>query len=348
MVKKYLEDLENRIDPAFEDKLLANWKCFWNGTGDADIFISTRNKKISPKIQWPDISINAAIDNYELMLIHQLKMCSDILANGTGALLNIRCNYGTGILPSVFGAELFMMDDALNTLPTTKPLRGGEKEIKKILEKDIPDLNTGLGKKTFEMADKYLEWIKPYPKLRKYVSIYHPDLQGPMDVCELLYGSDIFIALIDKPDFIKQLLDLITRTYIAFMKKWQELVPFKDEYNTHWSMLHKGKIMLRDDSGMNLSPEMFEEFIRPYDQKLLSVFGGGVIHFCGKGDHFIDILSKMEKLYAINLSQPEYNDMETIFKNTVDKNIRIIGLDRATAEKAVKNGRNLRKCVHCW
>jgi hypothetical protein len=347
MIEKCLDDLESRIDPASEVKLLAEWKRFCDGTSDADIFMPQRNQNIPPTIEWPDISINAAFENHELMALHQLKLCSDAIANGTGQLLNVRCNYGTGILPSLFGAELFMMDDALNTLPTTRPVSGGEADLHSLPDKGIPDLQNGLGAKVFEMAAQYHSWMNSYPKIRQYVSIYHPDLQGPMDVCELLYGSDLFTALIEQPDFVRQLLDLITQTYIAFLTEWNRLVPPRDGYATHWAMMHEGQIMLRNDSAMNLSPEMFEEFIRPYDQRLLTTFGGGAIHFCGKGDHFIPMLSGMEKLYAIHMSQPEHNDLEVIFRNTVDKNIRILGLKLDVARQAIERGRSLKRSVHC-
>jgi uroporphyrinogen-III decarboxylase len=104
--------------------------------------------------------------------------------------------------------------------------------------------------------------------------------------------------------------------------------------------------MLRDDSAMNLSPEMFDQFIRPYDQRLLDEFGGGAIHFCGKGDHYIERLSHMNHVYAINMSQPEYNDMETIYRHTVDKGINIIGLRPEVAQASYIAGRNLHGRVH--
>ena len=92
--------------------------------------------------------------------------------------------------------------------------------------------------------------------------------------------------------------------------------------------------MLRDDSAMNLSPEMFEKFIKPYDERILKEFNGGAIHFCGRGDHYIKKMSEMKHLYAINLSQPEYNNMEVIYKNTIDKGIKLLALDKKTAEEA--------------
>jgi hypothetical protein len=40
--------------------------------------------------------------------------------------------------------------------------------------------------------------------------------------------------------------------------------------------------------------------------------------------------------------------MDVIFDHTVDKDINIVGLDRAAAEAALVRGRNLRGRVHCW
>jgi uroporphyrinogen-III decarboxylase len=86
---------------------------------------------------------------------------------------------------------------------------------------------------------------------------------------------------------------------------------------------------------MNLSPALYEEFSVPYDSLLLERFDGGAVHFCGRGDHYIEALCKIPKLYGVNLSQPEYNDMETIYRNTVDRGIPIIGFNAARAEEDV-------------
>ena len=72
---------------------------------------------------------------------------------------------------------------------------------------------------------------------------------------------------------------------------------------------------------MNLTPEMYEEFIRPYDAQLLRHFGGGTVHFCGRGEHFIDAMSRIPDLHGINMSQPHLNDMGKILSCTVDRGI---------------------------
>jgi len=348
LIEKYLDDLENRIDEAVEDDLFRQWKDFIDGRIGNNIFSPKRPHKNPAKLKWPDITINEAINDYEKMALQQFGLCSNEIEEGSGKLLAVRCNYGTSIMPSLFGAELFIMDEKLNTLPSSWPLRQGIDAIKSLLDRGIPDLTTGLGSKVFEMGIRYMEQVQHYPKIKRNVHIYHPDLQGPMDICEVLWGSSMFVHFYDSSILIKTFLELIVATYIAFLKKWQQIVPSPTDNAVHWSMLHKGQIMLRDDSAMNLSPDMFDEFIKPYDQKLLHEFNGGAIHFCGKGDHFIESASEMEGLYAIAMSQPECNDMETIFQNTVDKNMRLLGLRKETAELALQNGRNLHGHAHCW
>ncbi len=346
MLDTYLQDLEERIDPSTEENLFDEWRDFCDGTCPSQIFVPQRGRKSVPTIEWPEVSINSALDDYECMALQQLKVCSDALRDGSGALLNVRCNYGTGILPSVFGAELFLMEERLNTLPTTKPVKS--QKIEEIIRNGIPELTDGLGERVFGMAGRFLELFEKYPRVKRYVRIFHPDLQGPMDVCELLYGSSLFTDLIEKPELVKCLLTVITEAYTAFLRRWEVLVPFEEGYSTHWSMLHKGHIMLRDDSAMNLSPAMFDEFVKPYDQQLLLAFEGGAIHFCGRGDHFVERASRMKKLYALHMSQPELNSMETIFRNTTDRDIRLMALNREVAEDAVRRGRDLRHSVHSW
>jgi uroporphyrinogen-III decarboxylase len=167
-----------------------------------------------------------------------------------------------------------------------------------------------------------------------------------MDICEVVWGSRVFYAFYDAPDLVKAFLEIITQTYVEFMRAWTDVVPFRPGGNAHWGLFHKGNIVLRDDSAMNLSPDTFDEFVRPYDQRLLDEFGGGAIHFCGRGDHYIARMSTLRGLHAINLTQPEYNDMETIFCHTVDKGIKLIGLPPEGAQVALREGRNLRGQVH--
>ena len=119
-----------------------------------------------------------------------------------------------------------------------------------------------------------------------------------------------------------------------------------DEFWTRAGNGEIDKIVLRDDSAMNLSPELVEEFILPHDGRLLEEFGGGAVHFCGRGDHYIERLSQMRGLHAVNMSQPECNDLGTILEHTAGKGINLIGLDPAAADRARRDNLPLNGRVH--
>ena len=330
-----LEDIERRIDPETEEDFVNQWRDFLWNRFEGEIFNPERKKLSEPSVTMPPIHINDAVSNYDLMLRSELLKISDAL-NHKRHNLAIRANYGTGILSSVFGADIIIMDEKYNTHPTTRTI-GDTERMYELVEAGIPDLNTGFGKDVFAFGELCRETFRSYPKIEKYVKIYHPDIQGPLDICELLWGGEMFYEMYDDPDSVHNVLSLITETYAAFLDKWYEIIPKNTEMNPHWTnwayLWHRGTILLRDDSAMNLSPEFYREFAMPYDSRLLERFGGGCIHFCGRGDHYIDAISEIKGLYAINMSQPHLNDMEKIFKHTVEKGIKVLAFNRGWAEK---------------
>ncbi len=325
-----LEDIERRIDPEAEEAYLSQWRDFIFGRFEGDIFTPHRPKLTPPGTPVPPININDAIEDYDLMLRHQLREVSHTL-NSSATSPCLRANYGSAILSSLFGAEFFLMPRHTDTLPTTRPL-GDTEKIRALVERGIPSLRESLGRKTFEFGEIWAELSVRYPKISRYVIMYHPDVQGPLDIAELLWGGEMFYAMYDEPELVHAFLSLITDTYTAFMEEWFKLFPPNPEMNPHWGILyHRGTIALRDDSAMNLSPALYEEFALPYDRKLLEHFDGGIVHFCGRGDHYIPVLCSVDKLYGINMSQPEYNDMEIIYRNTVDRGIPLLCFSPAVA-----------------
>lgn len=344
-LQKCLDDLEARIDPQQEEQLEREWTDFGEGLYQNGIFMPQRGCPSAPTFEWPQVSVNAALADKDTMAIQQYGMCSQMLDDGSGYVMNVRCNFGTSIIPLLFGVELFVMDKETNTLPTSWPLNDVD-AIKRILDSGVPEIRGGYTEPVLEMGAFYADIAERYPKIGRFVHIYHPDFQGPMDICEVVWGSTLFYAIYDQPELVHALLEIVTQTYMRFMRAWLDVVPFQPGFNAHWGFLHKGNIMLRDDSAMNLSPDMFDQFIRPYDQRLLNEFGGGAIHFCGKGDHYIEHLSQMDHVYAIHMSQPEYNDIETMYKHTVDRGINVLGLQSEVAQASVAKGRDLHGRVH--
>lgn len=224
MIGSLLKDLERRIDPQVEEQLLGQWKAFADGRLEKGVFSPKRPEASPPGFEWPHVLVNDALEDPQAMVVQQLEMCSRSLAEGSGALLAVRCNYGTAILPSLFGAEIFLMDREIDTLPACRPLEGGVDAVKRLLDRGVPDLETGQGGLVFRMGEHFMRLFQEYPNLSHYVHIYHPDLQGPMNVCEMLWGGSLYVDFYDKTDLIKDFLSLIVETYIRFMKRWEGVV----------------------------------------------------------------------------------------------------------------------------
>lgn len=344
-LQPFLDDLESRIDPAEEEALEQAWISFCDLRWDKPFFAPSRRPRPAG-IEWPRAFINDAIDDPELMVYSQLRMCSDMLADGTGELLCVRSNFGTGIIPSMFGAEIFIMPYEHDILPGTRPLPRGRDDVADIVAKGEMDFTRGLAGKAFEVAERYGEITAKHPNIRRFVNYYNPDLQGPLSLCEAMWGSELYLDFYDDEETVAAALDFLTETYIAFTKRWKAMRPdFDDGHAVEWGMLHRGGTIVRNDAAMNISGDLYAELVMPRDQRILSEFGGGV-HFCGRGEHYIHHLAGLENLSVINMSQPECNDMETIYQNTVDKDIIIIGLRSDEVRRAVESGRDLRGRVH--
>lgn len=343
-MKKYLDDVEARISAAQEERLIQEWLDYCDLKCTSPFF-SPRRTPAPSSLEWPQVVINDAFQDMDLMLYTQLKGVSDILAGDVGLLLNVRANYGTGIIPTMFGAELLYLPDEADTLPGTRPLKGGVEALRKIVEEGTVDYTKGLAPKVFEFGARWTELIRDYPLIQKYVFLYNPDLQGPLALTDELAGSELFYAMYDDEDFVHKALDFMATVYLDFTAKWQALYPpFDAEHSVEWGLLHKGHTILRNDTVTNLSGEMYRELIMPYDQKVFRALKGGM-HFCGHGDHYIQAACEIENLSCINLSQPELNDMEKIYSATVDQGILIIGLAGEEVVRASKAGRDLKGLV---
>ena len=331
-IELYLDDIEGRISAEQEEALWAQWGRFLaQGLDDPFAFFQPRRVPQPSRIEWPAVTLNSTLGDDEAafaaMTMQQLRQASNLLASDSGTIPWVRCNYGTGILPSILGTSIFVMDELMETLPTAVPLEGGERGVRQCLERGAPNLAAGQGSRVYEMGWRLATLLASRPKIAKYVRLVHPDFQGPLDVAEVLWGSDIFLAFYEEPQTVHALLSLITDTYCRAMDAWLPIVaslPASD-WACHWGFLHRGLVCLRLDSCMNISQEFYREFSMPYDAKIFARYGG-FLHSCGKVDHIFPAAAEIDGVYGFNLSQPHYNDMEAVYAATIDRGHRIFGL----------------------
>lgn len=327
---QYLQDIEERIDPIEEERIYKDWVNFANGDIPEDIFkVAPRAPKPS-KLTWKNVNINDAIADETLMLYSVYKGCSTMLEKGDNKIMTVRPNYGVGILPNAMANVKFFKMKTM--LPNVHPLEGGIEDVEKIVDAPLPDIYQNVGVHVFSIGKKFMEIKAKYPKIGKYILFDHPDTQGPMDVADLMWGSDIFFELYENSELVHEFLQKITDYYIKFLDEWFRIVPNNTGYHTVYGRLVKGKVLIRNDSAINISPDFFLEFVKPYDEQILEHFNGGAVHFCGRGDHFMPIFKEYKGLTGVDMSQPHLNNMEIAFNEIIDNNLKLFTRNDPTFE----------------
>src|SRR3990172_6812887 len=85
-----------------------------------------------------------------------------------------------------------------------------------------------------------------------------------------------------------------------------------------------GHILIRNDTPINISPDMYREHVAAHDEAVLSRLGGGGIHFCGKGEHLVPEILKLPSVTALDLGQPQKNDLDKAYSLAAARKVPIV------------------------
>jgi len=237
------------------------------------------------------------------MMYNELLDCLPQIEAKDSGIPMLRANFGVGALPCAFGLKSYIIE---NNMPWVEHV--SKDEAKKILVRGVPDYTAGYGQRILEIYEFYKEVLSKYPKCNEVIKFHYPDYQGPFSTVHLILGTETYYEVYDDPDFIHELLDLSVETYLTFIRKIKPYIndEMYDGYCLHWNALYPGKILLRNDSAVNLSVDMYKEFVEPYDLKIIKALGGKAsMHFCGRADHWIFELARCEDIIGLNFGHME-------------------------------------------
>jgi hypothetical protein len=253
-------------------------------------------------------------DNPEKMLFNQF-----VSAFGSGAYLScelgddlpitIRADFGCVLVASMFGANIEQVE---NNPPW---VRHSEDKIsyEQIIQTSISDFNKGLIARVADRYKFYKDVLKDYPRLSKLTNIVLPDLQGPFDNLELLRGSDIFLDMYSQKELFLKAMAVITDAQIETAKHFSQ---FTNDRIKGFSFQHgfvlKGGILIRNDTSIMISPQMYDELVSPFDEKILKTFGGG-IHSCGNVNNIVNHFISLKSAQCFDFGQSELNDIESVY-----------------------------------
>ncbi len=249
----------------------------------------------------------------------------------------IRPNFGTGIIASMFGAEISVVGDSM---PWARPA-GGIEALRAIVESPLPDVGAGLGTRVIEQYEFYRSVLADYPACRDAIEITLPDLQSPFDTAELLWGSEILLAVNTQPDLVAALLDRVADQMLTFYSAIDGLV--RDSLRTDAQYQHavpiRGKMLLRNDTPILVGPKLYEDLIRPFDARLARELEGIAIHFCGNGQHQIAGMLAIPGMQCFDFGQSEMMDVDAIYRETAPQRVVLARISPPREELTAKRMR---------
>ena len=250
----------------------------------------------------------------------------------------IRANFGTVLIASLFGARAEQVDE---NNPWVRPPENWA-GFETILQTDPSDFSRGWCPRVPERLRFYRDYLQDWPDIAGILRIALPDLQGPLDVADQLRGSGLFLDFMDKPDVVREVLLHIAAGQVGFA---HSLEPYITDGPDGFSHQHassvRGAILIRDDSAVMISQDMYRDVVAEADEQVLSGMGGGGIHSCGRIDHQVEALFDLDSILCLDLGQPEMNDLDVIYTEARPKGISLVRM--TVPEEQIRSGSVLRR-----
>ena len=209
--------------------------------------------------------------------------------------------------------------------PWVRHLPGQEIGLDAILDRDPRDFSQGWCPRVVETCQFYQHVLSEYPALQDLVRIVLPDLQGPFDNLELIVGSEVFVQLHTCPDHVQAALHAVATAQVEFARHLRPyLTDGPEGYAHQHAVAIKGQILVRADSIILMSPEMYDELVAPHDEYVLHELGGGGMHTCGKASQHADAFLSLPSVRCLDFGQSELNDMDSIYTAARDRGVPIV------------------------
>jgi len=265
---------------------------------------------------------NELVSAWDTHIVHRPLVGDDLPAT-------IRANFGTVLVASAFGARVEQVED---NPPWVRPF-ASRAELAAGLARGPVELTAGWLPRVVERYRFYRDVLALHPPLPAGIRLVLPDLQGPVDTLEMMCGSMLYADLIEDPDFVAQALAKVAAVQVSLAR---QLAPLLNDGPAGFSHQHgfmiRGRILLRGDSAIMVSPRMYRRQLAAHDERVLAELGGGGIHSCGNFMHNVGAMLELPSLQCLDFGQSQLNDMDAIYAQAKERPIALVRV-HATADE---------------
>ena len=216
-----------------------------------------------------------------------------VLQDDTPFDMEIGIDYATAYEPSFYGMDYHMLEGVEPTYGN--PVIKDPEDLKKI---PVPDFYTSGLMPTV---------LRQYEELKSLADdrfhVFLPGFsRGPWSIATILRGfNDIFIDLMDDPDFLHELLQFAVDSRISWEKQRCDFLGIDPkDHSYRWKYIiyryNWNSDSFEDEVNGNMfSKSTFEEFVLPYEKQLADFYDGiGYYHSCGNLTPFLDDLKTVK------------------------------------------------------
>lgn len=152
-------------------------------------------------------------------------------------------------------------------------------------------VHSGLNAAQILYRKKMMEVAERYPVRFQGGQVFYPGenpslthtSDGPFGVAGDLMGiTELFLAVKERPEFVRELLRIVTAKLIAYLDFCAEEEGLPSPRDLAWT----------DDLAVSLSAETYRDLVLPFEKELRFHFDGRLsLHMCGATDHLLEIFA---------------------------------------------------------
>jgi len=258
--------------------------------------LAVRKKESSPY----NYSIHDIVFDSKKMYEHQLYNIEQTNLYASDWKPYLKPWHGVGIYADAFGS---ITDWPRDDYPWTEPIINDISDVYSLKP-------TAPGESS--LMEKVLETIRYFKEQSNgNILISLTDTQSPFNTASLIVRTDILLmACYDNPDAVHHLLSMITELTIEFTKMQMKEIGSDIALPGHiFPAGARQGISISDDNNTMISPDMYDQFILPYMNRISKAFDGIYVHSCGNFTTNLPSWKKLDGLLGVNMHIGE-GDME--------------------------------------
>ncbi len=237
----------------------------------------------------------------------------------------VRANFGTVLVASCFGGTVEQHGE---NPPWVRHFGSREEFARAVESTEVAAtsvVTSPLVERAVEFMEYYREVLGRFDTLGRVVKVTIPDLQGPLDNAAMLRGSGLFIDALDDPAFFNDMLGRMAEAQVALWRRFQPLaVNEPDGFVHQHGVMVRGNILIRNDSTVMVSPDLYRDQVAPHDERVMRAIGGGAIHSCGCIDHVVPVYLEGPSLRSVDYGQSQMNDVDAHYAAASGRRVALV------------------------